>query len=316
MSIEQACDSCRKRKLKCSKSLPKCLKCQQHNWCCNYSPKTIRSPLTRIHLTQVENKLEELKDIVGWLLPIDVDQLDQHNYKAKLKQVKLLIDANLAKLDLDDINQDMGVREDESEDSERERDDKRVKQEQQEWNENGNGNENAREQEIVSENVNDGVSNGHAIGHIGQANLQSISSNILTPQDLHQFEDFINKRNYEISFDPFDLPTNPTTTSTSPIITPNNSMPLSPTLSNSKIKQEIIDDFNLNNISTSKFKFVTPNIFKYPTTVTSPSSLLSLGNYHDFDTDDDYENDELHPLKKYKTEDSGKVELDYGYMFE
>ncbi|ODV82479.1 lactose regulatory protein, partial [Suhomyces tanzawaensis NRRL Y-17324] len=54
--IEQACDSCRKRKLKCSKEYPRCSKCIHHSWCCYYSPRTVRSPLTRAHLTQVENK--------------------------------------------------------------------------------------------------------------------------------------------------------------------------------------------------------------------------------------------------------------------
>ncbi|EGW32695.1 fungal transcriptional regulatory protein, partial [Spathaspora passalidarum NRRL Y-27907] len=55
-AIEQACDSCRKRKLKCSKDFPRCTKCTQHNWNCSYSPRTVRSPLTRAHLTEVENK--------------------------------------------------------------------------------------------------------------------------------------------------------------------------------------------------------------------------------------------------------------------
>ncbi|ODV66066.1 hypothetical protein HYPBUDRAFT_111867, partial [Hyphopichia burtonii NRRL Y-1933] len=55
-AIEQACDSCRKRKLRCSKELPRCTKCIQHNWNCSYSPRTVRSPLTRAHLTEVENK--------------------------------------------------------------------------------------------------------------------------------------------------------------------------------------------------------------------------------------------------------------------
>ncbi|ODQ83035.1 hypothetical protein BABINDRAFT_27391, partial [Babjeviella inositovora NRRL Y-12698] len=50
------CDSCRKRKLKCSKELPKCFKCIQHNWCCSYSPRVVRSPLTRAYLTSVEKK--------------------------------------------------------------------------------------------------------------------------------------------------------------------------------------------------------------------------------------------------------------------
>lgn len=75
-SIEQACDSCRKRKLKCSKQFPRCLKCIQHNWCCTYSPRTVRSPLTRAHLTEVEKKLFHMTNMMRFLLPnVDLDTL-------------------------------------------------------------------------------------------------------------------------------------------------------------------------------------------------------------------------------------------------
>lgn len=90
-NIEQACDSCRKRKLKCSKEYPKCLKCIQHKWCCSYSPRTVRSPLTRAHLTEVENKLAHVMQILRYLLPlaIDVDQLvEQDNYRNTLRFYK------------------------------------------------------------------------------------------------------------------------------------------------------------------------------------------------------------------------------------
>ncbi|KAL7664626.1 Zn(2)-C6 fungal-type domain-containing protein [[Candida] zeylanoides] len=73
-NIEQACDSCRKRKLKCSKEFPKCTKCIQHGWCCSYSPRTVRSPLTRAHLTQVENRNKTLENIIHYLLPEEVFQ--------------------------------------------------------------------------------------------------------------------------------------------------------------------------------------------------------------------------------------------------
>lgn len=74
--IEQACDSCRKRKLKCSKQYPKCAKCATHNWSCCYSPRTVRSPLTRSYLTQVENKVERMNLLVEFLLgDVDVDDL-------------------------------------------------------------------------------------------------------------------------------------------------------------------------------------------------------------------------------------------------
>lgn len=90
-TIEQACDSCRKRKLKCSKELPKCLKCIQHNWCCSYSPRTVRSPLTRAHLTEVENKLEHVVQMLRYVLPpsVDVDALVQsRRYDTTLRPVR------------------------------------------------------------------------------------------------------------------------------------------------------------------------------------------------------------------------------------
>lgn len=91
VSIEQACDSCRKRKLKCSKEFPKCLKCIQHNWCCNYSPRTVRSPLTRAHLTEVEGKLNHITHILRFLLPLNVDLnavIESDNYETLLMQYR------------------------------------------------------------------------------------------------------------------------------------------------------------------------------------------------------------------------------------
>lgn len=69
LQIEQACDSCRKRKLKCSKELPRCSKCITHKWNCIYSPKTVRSPLTRSHLTNVEARVRLLEQVVSRLAP-------------------------------------------------------------------------------------------------------------------------------------------------------------------------------------------------------------------------------------------------------
>lgn len=71
-AVEQACDSCRKRKLKCSKDVPKCWKCVQHGWCCTYSPRTVRLPLTRAHLTEVENKVNAMERMLRYLLPDEV----------------------------------------------------------------------------------------------------------------------------------------------------------------------------------------------------------------------------------------------------
>ncbi|KAK6464965.1 hypothetical protein DFJ63DRAFT_332408 [Scheffersomyces coipomensis] len=93
--IEQACDSCRKRKLKCSKEYPRCSKCIQHKWCCSYSPRTIRSPLTRAHLTDVETKLKNLQDLIYYLIPNTTDEYDidqllmNNNYKTVLKPIGL-----------------------------------------------------------------------------------------------------------------------------------------------------------------------------------------------------------------------------------
>lgn len=89
--IEQACDSCRKRKLKCSKEYPKCLKCIQHNWCCTYSPRTVRSPLTRAHLTEVENRLHRVTSMLRYVLPssVDVDRLvESGNFEESLREFR------------------------------------------------------------------------------------------------------------------------------------------------------------------------------------------------------------------------------------
>ncbi|VEU20559.1 DEKNAAC101505 [Brettanomyces naardenensis] len=75
-SIEQACDSCRKRKLKCSKEYPKCSKCIAHGWDCVYSPRTVRSPLTRAYLTKVESRVRQLESLFRQLMPDrDIDTL-------------------------------------------------------------------------------------------------------------------------------------------------------------------------------------------------------------------------------------------------
>lgn len=89
-AIEQACDSCRKRKLKCSKEYPRCSKCIQHNWSCSYSPRTVRSPLTRAHLTEVENRVKKLEELIYFMLPNvnDIDELLDDNYQETLLPVR------------------------------------------------------------------------------------------------------------------------------------------------------------------------------------------------------------------------------------
>lgn len=91
--IEQACDSCRRRKLKCSKQFPKCTKCQTHDWNCSYSPRTVRSPLTRNHLTKMENKVKDLESLIQYILPnVDIDNLLLNdNYLNELKYHKQIL---------------------------------------------------------------------------------------------------------------------------------------------------------------------------------------------------------------------------------
>lgn len=71
--LSQACDSCRLRKMKCSKDYPTCLKCKEHGWKCVYSPKIIRSPLTRVYMNQIEKKAENLEKILRRILPEDIE---------------------------------------------------------------------------------------------------------------------------------------------------------------------------------------------------------------------------------------------------
>nr|1CLD_A Chain A, CD2-LAC9 [Kluyveromyces lactis] len=54
--MHQACDACRKKKWKCSKTVPTCTNCLKYNLDCVYSPQVVRTPLTRAHLTEMENR--------------------------------------------------------------------------------------------------------------------------------------------------------------------------------------------------------------------------------------------------------------------
>lgn len=86
--VEQACDSCRKRKLRCSKELPKCSKCLKHNWECCYSPKAVRSPLTRVHLNYVEKKLATWERLFHELFPgIDPEKALQGKGSQNLREL-------------------------------------------------------------------------------------------------------------------------------------------------------------------------------------------------------------------------------------
>ncbi|KAJ5111125.1 hypothetical protein N7532_001660 [Penicillium argentinense] len=64
-----ACDECRLRKSRCSKERPVCLQCRQLNKECKYSPKVSRSPLTRQHLTYVEDRLHSFETALSRLFP-------------------------------------------------------------------------------------------------------------------------------------------------------------------------------------------------------------------------------------------------------
>ncbi|KAH8426456.1 putative C6 transcription factor (Gal4) [Aspergillus melleus] len=68
-SHSYACDECRLRKSKCSKEKPVCAQCKQLNKECKYSPKITRSPLTRQHLTYVEDRLYAFETALGRLFP-------------------------------------------------------------------------------------------------------------------------------------------------------------------------------------------------------------------------------------------------------
>ncbi|KAJ5738538.1 hypothetical protein N7493_001693 [Penicillium malachiteum] len=64
-----ACDECRLRKSRCSKDRPVCIQCSQLNKECKYSPKVTRSPLTRQHLTYVEDRLHAFETALSRLFP-------------------------------------------------------------------------------------------------------------------------------------------------------------------------------------------------------------------------------------------------------
>ncbi|KAI5960046.1 GAL4 [Candida pseudojiufengensis] len=218
--IEQACDSCRKRKLKCSKEFPQCSKCIQHKWNCSYSPRTIRSPLTRAHLTEVENKLSKLEEIMNYILPnsINIDEIlsndnEFEKYEQKLKPIK------------------EKLREEEVHNSEVKID-------------------------IGIENTNDIVQPGQQIHQKENANNEQHNQSLnnydfqhfqTEPQSLVQSpteDDFLT------SFPPLQQSkSHPIHSKT--IATTLDQQPYNFSINKSKIKQEIIDSFLLNNIPTS-----------------------------------------------------------------
>ncbi|KAL4904290.1 hypothetical protein BDW74DRAFT_178870 [Aspergillus multicolor] len=73
-TAEQACRECRRRKSKCDRSIPICRLCSKFSRGCTYE-KSTRTPLTRTHLSQVENELARTKALLRRFMP-EVGRLD------------------------------------------------------------------------------------------------------------------------------------------------------------------------------------------------------------------------------------------------
>ncbi|CUM67013.1 uncharacterized protein PRCAT00004701001 [Priceomyces carsonii] len=272
-AIEQACDSCRKRKLKCSKELPSCSKCIQHRWCCSYSPRAVRSPLTRAHLTQVENKVRELEGMVRFLLPeeYDIDDLLRNrNYKTKLWPIRNNV-KDTRTLDTD-RNLASSI--------------------------------NTQSTEVAqAEETSDGINNLKYNDY--NENYRSRSQSEIS--DRKEDIDNLNNNQNHQKYNPIETPC--LSPNLGPMTSQFNAITQSPSysiISNEnalqqghsrlqsgqfdnmeriRIKQEIIDDFAMNNIPTgnnTSFKYVKPSIIKNDSSensLTSPTSLLSLNSY-------------------------------------
>ncbi|KAI1294453.1 fungal-specific transcription factor domain-containing protein [Xylaria venustula] len=66
ISADQACKECHRRKSKCDRTIPACEPCVKYRRHCLYE-KHSRTPLTRRHLTEVEEKLERAKLVIAQL---------------------------------------------------------------------------------------------------------------------------------------------------------------------------------------------------------------------------------------------------------
>ncbi|KUJ10575.1 uncharacterized protein LY89DRAFT_700957 [Mollisia scopiformis] len=64
MNADQACKECRRRKAKCNRGLPTCSLCIRYRRHCLYE-KHSRTPLTRKHLTEVEERLERAEALLA-----------------------------------------------------------------------------------------------------------------------------------------------------------------------------------------------------------------------------------------------------------
>lgn len=86
--VDRACDSCRRKKLKCSKNRPICENCLKNGWECCYSPRTKRSPLTRVHLSEVENRLDSLAQLFYEIFPkINLEKALKRGMSGELKEL-------------------------------------------------------------------------------------------------------------------------------------------------------------------------------------------------------------------------------------
>ncbi|KAF9886904.1 lactose regulatory protein lac9 and GAL4-like protein [Aspergillus nanangensis] len=74
-TADQACRECRRRKSKCDRIVPRCHLCRKFNRRCMYE-KLTRTPLTRTHLSKVENELARTKALLRQLMPGRVDDDD------------------------------------------------------------------------------------------------------------------------------------------------------------------------------------------------------------------------------------------------
>ncbi|GAA5851858.1 hypothetical protein JCM8547_000078 [Rhodosporidiobolus lusitaniae] len=63
-TAKQACEQCRRRKLKCSRSVPACSFCAEHAHSCVYS-KIVRTPLTRKNLDAAEKQLQHVQEALA-----------------------------------------------------------------------------------------------------------------------------------------------------------------------------------------------------------------------------------------------------------
>ncbi|KAL4736655.1 fungal-specific transcription factor domain-containing protein [Aspergillus similis] len=80
-TAEQACRECRRRKSKCDRAIPICRLCSKYSRVCRYE-KSARTPLTRTHLSRVENELARTKALLRRFMPDAAALDDPHGLEA------------------------------------------------------------------------------------------------------------------------------------------------------------------------------------------------------------------------------------------